>query len=36
VYVHEKIRGKNWEELKQKTFNAINDSHTKNSHIKNE
>jgi 1-acyl-sn-glycerol-3-phosphate acyltransferase len=36
VYVHEKIRGKNWEELKQKTFNAINDSHIKNSHIKNE
>ncbi len=36
VYVHEKIRGKNWEELKQKTFNAINDAHIKNSHIKNE
>lgn len=36
VYVHEKIRGKNWEELKQKTFNAINDSHIKNSHTKNE
>jgi 1-acyl-sn-glycerol-3-phosphate acyltransferase len=36
VYVHEKIRGKNWEDLKQKTFNAINDAHIKNSHTKNE
>jgi 1-acyl-sn-glycerol-3-phosphate acyltransferase len=36
VYVHEKISGNNWEELKQKTFNAINDAHIKNSHIKNE
>jgi len=36
VHVHEKIKGKNWEELKQKTFDAINDCHIKNSHMKNE
>jgi len=36
VYVHEKISGNNWEELKQKTFDAINDCHIKNSHMKNE
>jgi len=36
VYVHEKISGNNWEDLKQKTFDAINDCHIKNSHMKNE
>jgi 1-acyl-sn-glycerol-3-phosphate acyltransferase len=30
VHVHEKIRGNNWEELKQQTFNTINDANTKN------
>jgi len=30
VYVHEKIRGNNWSELKDKTFEAINEGYNKN------